>query len=999
MPVVRLPDGTELRFPEGTPPEVMRNKSREFAAQRGLGPQPTLQERNADVVIPDPSTAPGGPNAPAPAEPESPFGTGRGLMLGTQAVGRGLADLAGLPADLASIPINLGIRGANFLAETDVPTMPGGSETIANLFATGAEVAGLPVIPLEEMSPEERIGREAIRFGTGGLGAGGALARAAQTGAATIRTPVVGAMVPARQQQPVSEAVRDVFGGLGAGTAIGATEQQLPEDLSPTARAFAETAAGLAGGVSGAAIPSIAQGVGRGARAGVERMVRRGPAVTADPTTGLRPSRTAERAAAGIAQAHAIDPQTAARNIRQSATQFADEGLPSPTSGVLSDDPGLIGLERRARRDFPREFAERDRKVQTAAGQQLRSMRPERTQEMTPEERTAFSRQGTDFLTRQAERRRFGAQERVSQAQERVAQTRGELEQTRQQQGEIVAPVAAQRGQEGAASRQLDKTVVEDTLQPLTRRKNEAIAAIDPERSIRVSSEGIVDTARQISDDVGRLLPENMAVPREFTERIARLAEKTTQRETGLLDEQGRSITRGETTGGEVTIGELVEVRPQLSTLEQQARRSGNYRLAGNLGELKRQINSELDDLIERGGPGSAEAAAAKTIYQEEYAPYFAEGTARRFRDAVQRDDLARAETPPTATAEQFLFAGGGAEEAAKALRRIIDIAPTREEGMQAVRRYMTARLARVLDAEGKANLKLTQKWIADHQDALNQFPEIKSEFEAFRTALVNNRAQETRLGQDLQRFSTELRAAEKNLAETNRRISNSALGVVLDKEPTKAVASIMQSGDPQKAMREIMGELRGQPRAKEAWQTAVADWLERKVTTTATGATADASDPVSWAKIHNEFRDHRRVLSEVFAEDEMQALGRVHRLLEPLNRRGVTGGATGSDTLENLNQMLRPLEVVLRWKFGHLRTGGIMRSIRMSLSSIPGLSERGAIDRLIVRMQLEPELAEHLLNAPTGAAQLEGWTQRLRRILMAGELGRELAEDGGENG
>lgn len=316
------------------------------------------------------------------------------------------------------------------------------------------------------------------------------------------------------------------------------------------------------------------------------------------------------------------------------------------------------------------------------------------------------------------------------------------------------------------------------------------------------------------------------------------------------------------------------------------------------------------------------------------------------------------------------------------------------EAGLQAARRYMTARLARVLDADGKANLKLTNKWLADHQDALNQFPEIKSEFEGFQRALINNKAQETRLGRDLQRFSSELRSAEANLAETNRRIANSALGVVLGKEPTKAVASIMGSGDPQRAMREIMGELAQQPQAKDAWKTAVADWLERKVTTTATGATTDASEPVSWAKIHNEFRDHRRVLGEVFDEDEMMALGRVHRLLEPLNRRGLTGGGTGSDTAENMRNMLRPLEVVLRWKFGHLRTGGIMRSIRMSLASIPGLNERGAIDRLLVRMQLEPELAVHLLEAPTGTAQIEGWTQRLRRILMGGELGRELAEE-----
>src|SRR3546814_9262384 len=66
-----------------------------------------------------------------------------------------------------------------------------------------------------------------------------------------------------------------------------------------------------------------------------------------------------------------------------------------------------------------------------------------------------------------------------------------------------------------------------------------------------------------------------------------------------------------------------------------------------------------------------------------------------KLRTAVNRDDLQRSKTPPSATAEMFLRTGGGARERAGDLRRILEIAPNPEAGKAAVRNYLVADAAR----------------------------------------------------------------------------------------------------------------------------------------------------------------------------------------------------------------------------------------------------------------------------------------------------------------
>src|SRR3546814_11322564 len=102
-------------------------------------------------------------------------------------------------------------------------------------------------------------------------------------------------------------------------------------------------------------------------------------------------------------------------------------------------------------------------------------------------------------------------------------------------------------------------------------------------------------------------------------------------------------------------------------------------------------LNREVERLAAEGGPAAGRAKEAIRYDREEFAPFFRQGAGDKLRTAVNRDDLQRSKTPPSATAEMFLRTGGGARERAGDLRRILEIAPNPEAGKAAVRNYLVA--------------------------------------------------------------------------------------------------------------------------------------------------------------------------------------------------------------------------------------------------------------------------------------------------------------------
>src|SRR3546814_3741955 len=88
-----------------------------------------------------------------------------------------------MPVDIATGAANAGLGAANMLTGSDfqrVTNPIGGSDQIADIFASAAESAGYPVLdPQRDMSRQERFAYNVNRLGAGALTGGAAAGRTA----------------------------------------------------------------------------------------------------------------------------------------------------------------------------------------------------------------------------------------------------------------------------------------------------------------------------------------------------------------------------------------------------------------------------------------------------------------------------------------------------------------------------------------------------------------------------------------------------------------------------------------------------------------------------------------------------------------------------------------------------------------------------------------------------------------------------------------------------
>src|SRR3546814_11139837 len=76
------------------------------------------------------------------------------------------------------------------------------------------------------------------------------------------------------------------------------------------------------------------------------------------------------------------------------------------------------------------------------------------------------------------------------------------------------------------------------------------------------------------------------------------------------------------------------------------------------------------------------------------------------------------------------------------------------------------------------------------------------------------------------------------------------------------------------------------------------------------------------------------------------------------------------------------------------VEAGGLMRTLRLYMETIPGLDQAATIDRLLTRAQLDPDVAKHLLSAPVDPQKHTRWNKQLFRLIGVAEAGRESGRD-----
>ncbi|WP_316977271.1 hypothetical protein [Shumkonia mesophila] len=208
---IKLPDGRVMAVDTDDPAVAESTRRRALSAGR-TGPATPGAGDAAPVA--DFLSALVGSERPGYAGADGPNRT-RGLMVGTQGVGRGLADIAGSPADLSTglvnallwgadkigrsaqwaakavLPQSAGERVPDLSVDYRFPSSPVGSDAIAGLFSNMANHLGVPVVDEQVMTPFERAAYNVNRIGTDvGAGAAG-LVRGAMRQApnALVQTP------------------------------------------------------------------------------------------------------------------------------------------------------------------------------------------------------------------------------------------------------------------------------------------------------------------------------------------------------------------------------------------------------------------------------------------------------------------------------------------------------------------------------------------------------------------------------------------------------------------------------------------------------------------------------------------------------------------------------------------------------------------------------------------------------------------------------------------
>lgn len=308
---------------QDTPPSGDRGSQKNTAASQSNPFRRELDGRRSGGGETEQVRARDGRMIEAPKEPDAPPDPVPAMSSIARSFNTGLANVLGLPADIANIP----------LKALGAPTVMGGSDDIKQV---GAEAGGITHAPGEE--PDGLGHRVAREVGSATLPAAGIMGRGGQVlKRTTTQRPVdrgiVDNIAVSSAQSPGKSAALEATsaGAAGVGGAVG--NKLAPDD--PTVEAL--------GMLAGGSLPSLAMygPTGRLARFGMEK--------TKEAAFPFTEAGGKVRAAKRL-QGAAADPDEAARRVEGTDT---DPDVPL-TPARRTGDEGLLAIERAILKQNPR---------------------------------------------------------------------------------------------------------------------------------------------------------------------------------------------------------------------------------------------------------------------------------------------------------------------------------------------------------------------------------------------------------------------------------------------------------------------------------------------------------------------------------------------------------------------------------------------------------------------------------------------------------------------
>jgi hypothetical protein len=972
-----------------------------YAAQEGVTPEmfrgapamPTaapVQTAPAPAAAPAPVASASASVAPAPAQSFSMPGGSvnpREAKLGVQGAGRGLADLAGMPVDLMTAGINAAtwLPGKAMGKDLSIRKPFMGGDSIADMFSSVAESLGYKNETPQTM--RDKVIYNTNRFGAGaggGMGAFSALSRA---------PGVVGSKIGQMFETlgntqgyvaaPVRAGVQDVAASVGAGATTAAADTWLSPEVKNSAMGpLIEYAATMIGGLGGAGTAGAVQAGGRATSNYVQGKL--GMGVPIDPKTGLPFADATGRAYTPAewekAQrlAHMLvsgehSPSGVVKNIEEFyAGMPANESMSSlPTVGYASGNTGLGIAEQTRRQQDPAPFINRDANVQSAAVRQVESIAPD--QNGLPRAEPVLERAAVEAETPQFQAQYGAAIERGEPrysgqlADERTAV---EAQQAQLQQQTRTANAGLQPNPQRSveASQSLDRAVVEGALDPMTTAKNADFDAIPNTPVQPYALTNLRDDMMARYRDVDG--PTRAAnVPDDFLRQI----------EGFLVRDEGGNVT------GVRQIGyrDIELMRPAIEARINELRRSGGSPvMLDNLRAIKTAISDITREL--------PEGAAALDRFGETYSPVWGReaGPAASFRKDVNSDRFGRSVAPPEKTAGRLVRPNE--PTTTESLQRILNSMEDPAQGQAAVREVLMADLANknVLDAAtGAIRPDQLRKWAQAQNANLNLVPGLRDE--------IGVMMEQARRGETLNtQFGDQLRDIRRREQITPERVSKNALSELSGLDGPNAIGKILGGGNPGARMKEVADAIKNDPAAKDGLRAAFREYLLDVATNNAPQKTSGGENPVGFAKLNAIFKSHREAMSHALSPEDMNALQQAHKMLET-QQGNFKSAAGGSQTAERASNAMKMLEAGLKAKYGMLKGGGIMRTMRLVAETFP--SNQAAVESIMTKMMLDPDVAKHLLGSKPRDVAGDIWNKRLFQLLALGNASRtEEGQNGG---
>jgi hypothetical protein len=871
-----------------------------------------------------------------------PAGLGplQSMQYGLQKVGAGVADVLGAPVDLVAAPVfNAGIYGMNTLGRNVLPGYEqvsfienpiGGSQSIRDLASSF-----FPTIDDAQVPDKQQIAGEAVRFGSQALGPGGVLASSAN------KAREVGSMV---QKSPVAQSIVDNF-----------------------TRGMTQPYVANAGRTLGGDV--VAAG---GAGAAVEGYDQYAPESVQDTLGPLGPLLAALFGGTGAAVTKA--------------------GVEGAVSGGMNAGRSLTGtnydpnIPMDETTGYRPTRSELDQAAMIAQGQAsnpalaARTIEDEAAALRAIEPRVAIPTSGA--LSGDVGLNLYENTKRVADAAPFIQRTQAVNTGANELIGRSAPPDAEPRA-------------LTDFAETATDQKRQQIEANAPAPQDVPVKAAMADMAPASGRLQGAFKQEDLANKAEKNANFAPLKDVPVPAQPlrDSLDSimADRTVIGGEIPAGivnyvkglpdDITFGEILGLRNQVSEEIGAAFRStapGADGLASSGPRIQRlkQLRSALDDYENMLPPENADQlATAQGFYKNERVPRFKEGEAGKFLKDSIRDPNQR----PEDFAGRFLGKNKGSD--VESLNRAVPLGTNEAPSAAAVdaRTWLIGKLGESGVVDDKTKIlrpDVLRSFATKNREVISRVPGMQDEIDKM-------------LAQ-----ATEGREMTGKIAAELRKVEQSTMAQMRGKNPENAVAGVFNSGDPERAIDELILEIGPDKKARDGLKGAVRDWLIDKTSTTAVEKTVDGERPTSFAQLENLFNKHEKTLAKVYSPDEMNALRDAHRLLKPMNNLR-NRGTTGSDTPEKGMMGWKVLEAGLKARYGVLKGGGLLRTIRIAAETLP--NSRAGIDGLTKQMFFDPDLAVFLLRREVKPDSPE-WNAKLQRLIGFGAAARESTAPEGDN-